>query len=186
MPKSPEEMNAAMVRNMKEKTGKTLEEWLPIAKKSGIDKHRALLNHIKNEYGVTYGYANSIAYFALRTGDEPEGDDRVEAQYAKKPDLRPLYEQLMKAVTKFGKDVEVAPKKAYVSLRRAKQFGLIKPSTKTRLDVGIKCKDLPVAGRLESSAKWNDMVTHRVQVTDASQIDAELIGWLKAGYDAAG
>ena len=31
MPKSPEEMMASMVKNLKEKTGKTLPQWLKLA-----------------------------------------------------------------------------------------------------------------------------------------------------------
>lgn len=186
MPKSPEEMAAAMVANMQEKTGRTLDEWLPIARATGITKHRALLTHIKDEYGITYGYANTIAFFALKQDDAPEGDELVEAQYAgAKAGLRPVYDKLIAAVRAFGKDVELAPKKAYVSLRRSKQFGLLQPSTKTRLDVGIKCKDLEPTGRLEAAGSWNAMVTHRVRVTDVGEVDAELIGWLRTAYESA-
>jgi len=185
MPKSPEEMAAAMVRNMKTNTGKTIEAWLPIAKASGIEKHRALLMHIKDEYGVTYGYANTIAFLALKKDDAPQGAELVTAQYAKKPDLRPIYDALTKAVSGFGGDVELAPKKAYVSLRRSKQFGLVQPSTKTRVDIGIKCKDLAPEGRLEAAGSWNGMVTHRVRVTDVSDVNAELVGWLRQAYEGA-
>ena len=85
----------------------------------------------------------------------------------------------------FGKDVEVSPKKAYVSLRRAKQFGIVQPSTKARLDVGLNLKGVAPAGRLEASGSFNSMVTHRVRVASAKDVDAELIGWLKEAYQSA-
>jgi predicted transport protein len=92
----------------------------------------------------------------------------------------------MAAVAKLGKDVEVAPKKAYVSLRRAKQFALIQPSTKTRVDVGIQLKDAAPSGRLEASGSFNSMVSHRVRVGAVGEVDKELVGWLKEAYEAAG
>jgi hypothetical protein len=88
-------------------------------------------------------------------------------------------------VSGFGKDVEFAPKKAYVSLRRSKQFGLIQPSTKTRVDVGINLKGRPAGERLEASGSFNAMVSHRVRVTAAKEVDAELIAWLREAYDQA-
>ena len=90
------------------------------------------------------------------------------------------------AVAKFGSDVEFSPKKTYVSLRRSKQFALVQPSTPERLDVGINLKGAAPGGRLEASGSFNAMVSHRVRVTAASDIDAELLGWLRAAYDAAG
>ena len=137
MPKSPEEMAAAMLANLKEKTGKTIEQWLKIVDKTKLAKHGEIVKHLKSEHGVTHGYANMIAHQALhRDSPATSGDDLVAAQYSGgKADLKPIYDKLAKAVQKFGKDVELAPKKAYVSLRRSKQFGLIQPSTKTRIDV---------------------------------------------------
>lgn len=56
--------------------------------------------------------------------------------------MKPWYDKIMAEINKFGKDVEAAPKKAYVSLRRKKQFALIQPSTKDRLDIGLNIKEL--------------------------------------------
>ena len=82
-----------------------------------------------------------------------------------------------------GGDLEVAPKKAYVSLRRNKQFGIIQPSTKTRVDVGINLKGEPAQGRLEESGSFNAMVSHRVRVSDPKEVNKELLGWLRQAYD---
>ena len=186
MAKSPEEMAASMIANMKEKTGKSLEEWLVITKASGLAKHGQITKFIKSEHGVTHGFANLIAHKTLEAGREaPSGDDLVEAQYAgPKAHLRPIYDALIEAVGRLGADVEVAPKKAYVSLRRNKQFALIQPSTKTRVDVGINLRGKEPEGRLEASGSFNAMVSHRVRLTDKDQVDEALAEWLKAAYDA--
>jgi hypothetical protein len=176
-----------MIANYEKNTGKPFEAWIVIAKKAKLAKHGEIVKLLKEKHGMGHGYANLVAQRAL-AGDAPapEGDDLVAAQYAgNKAALRPLYEQLAKAVVKFGADVELSPKKTYVSLRRKKQFALIQPSTADRLDVGINLKGAAAKGRLEASGSFNAMVSHRVRVTAAKDIDAELVGWLRAAYDQA-
>lgn len=186
---TPEEMQATMIANLSEKTGRSLEAWIQVVRDSGLEKHGQVVSMLK-EHGMGHGYANLVAHTAKEgasggTGPSPAGSDLVDAQYEGKEDLRPTYEKLAAAVRAFGADVELAPKKSYVSLRRSKQFGLLQPSTKTRLDVGIKSRSLQPAGRLEAAGSWNAMVTHRVRVSAADEVDDELIGWLRAAYGEA-
>jgi len=188
MAKSPEEMKAAMIAGLRDKTGKSLEEWLQILRSSGLSKHKEFVMLLKNEHGVTHGFANMIALQALQTDSQTATDTGalVDAQYAgAKAGLRPIYDALLAAIRKFGKDVEVSPKKAYVSLRRNKQFAIIQPSTAIRVDVGINLKGVMPAGRLEASGSFNAMVSHRVRVSTLNEVDAELLGWLKQAYQAS-
>jgi predicted transport protein len=179
---------ANMIRNLEEKTGKSFADWTKLARATKIAKHRELLNHLKAEHGLTYGYANVIALKALETEAEAAAteDDLVAAQYAgAKSELKPVYDALIAAVSQFGDDVEVAPKKAYVSLRRKKQFAILQPSTATRLDVGLNLKGVPTTDRLEASGSFNSMVSHRVKLSSKKEVDQELIGWLRQAYGAA-
>lgn len=186
---TPEEMLATMVANLAEKTGKPLESWLVIVKKSGTAKHGEIVKFLKTEHGMGHGYANLVAQRALAAAaPEPPagGADLVVAQYAgAKAGLRPIYDALIQAVRGFGSDVDVSPKKTYVSLRRNKQFALIQPSTATRVDVGINLKGAKTSGRLEVSGSFNAMVSHRVRVEKVSDVNAELIDWLKQAYAAS-
>ena len=188
MPKSPEEMEAAMVANMKEKTGKTLPQWMKIAQASKLEKHGQIVKLLKGEHGMGHGFANLVAHRVLRErdGGTPSGGDLVEAQYAgKKAGLRPIYDAVIAAVEKLGADVEVSPKKTYVSLRRSKQFGLIQPSTATRVDLGLNLTGKAATERLEASGSFNAMVSHRVRLTSKGDVDAELKRWLKQAYQRA-
>ncbi|MHC5111641.1 MAG: DUF5655 domain-containing protein [Planctomycetota bacterium] len=187
MAKSPEEMAESMIQNLKEKTGKTLAQWLPIVKKSGHEKHGQIVKFLKSEHEVTHGFANLIAHKALESASGAStGDDLVGKQYdGTKADLKPIYDALVAAVSKFGKDVEISPKKSYVSLRRNKQFALIQPTTKTRVDVGIQLKGTKPAGRLEASGSFNAMVSHRVRLSEKKEVNKELVGWLKQAYESA-
>lgn len=175
-----------MAKNLKEKTGKDLAAWKKLAASSGETKHGRIVEHLKTAHGLGHGYANLVAHMHLGTSAlNADAGDLVAEQYGgAKAALKPWYDTLAKAIVGFGSDVEFAPKKAYVSLRRTKQFGLIQPSTATRMDVGLVLKGVPAAGRLEAAGSWNAMCTHRVRVEDAKAIDKELLGWLKQAYDA--
>jgi hypothetical protein len=189
MAKSPEEIREEMIANLREKTGKSLSEWLNVIRASQRTKHGEIVKLLKEEHGVTHGYANQIALQALRQADAPTpgSDGLVEAQYAgPKAALRPIYDALVALVRKFGNDVALSPKKGYVSLRRAKQFGLIQPSTATRVDVGINLQGQKPKARLEASGGFNAMVSHRVRISSVAEVDAELADWLRRAYDAAG
>jgi predicted transport protein len=90
-------------------------------------------------------------------------------------------------VRSFGDDVEVAPKKSYVSLRRAKQFAIVQPSTKTRLDLGLNLDaDLPSSGRLIKGDKWSGMCSHRIEIHSVDEITPEVVDWLQEAYQSAG
>jgi len=188
MAKSPDEITAAMIANLEEKTGRTLPAWLKITQASKLTKHGELVKLLKDEHGLTHGYANLITHKTLESdaGSAASKDDLIDQQYAgDKAALRPIHDAVIKAVSKFGKDMEIAPKKAYVSLRRSKQFAIVQPSTKTRLDIGINLKGVEPSGRLEKSGSFNAMVSHRVRVEAVGEVDKELIGWLQAAYDAS-
>ena len=153
-----------------------------------VAKHGQLVAFLKKEHELTHGYANQIALRALATDDAPAAgsDDLTAAQYAgAKAALKPIYDSLVASIRAFGTDIELSPKKAYVSLRRSKQFGLIQPSTATRVDVGLVLKGVEPAGRLEAAGSFNAMVTHRVRVSAATEIDKQLVGWLKTAYQGA-
>jgi len=176
-----------MEKGLLEKTGKSLEEWIVVVKASGLEKHGEIMKLLKEEHGMTHGYANFVTLKAREAdAGSTDADTLIANQYEKKQDLKPIYDALIEKITQFGSDVEIAPKKANVSLRRKVQFALIQPSTRTRIDLGLKLKDKPTTDRLESSGPFGTMCTHRVQITDISQIDDELISWLTEAYEQAG
>ena len=182
-------MSDVMIKNLEEKTGKKFSEWITIVKSSGLEKHGEIMKLLKSDlHGLTHGYANLVAHKAKETdaGSASSESSLVDDQYKGKESLRPIYETLISEIEKFGDDVELAPKRAYVSLRRKKQFGLIQPSTKTRVDLGINIKGKEPEGTLEMAGSWNTMVSHRVKITEASQVTSKVISWLKEAYEDAG
>lgn len=177
-----------MIENLHKNTGKTLEQWIEIVQKSGHSKHGEIIKFLKENHGFTHGFANLVAHKAKGSdaGSAANTDDLIEKQYAGKESLRPFYDQLIENIKTFGADVEIAPKNAYVSLRRKKQFALIQPSTKTRLDIGLNLKGQEPAGKLEAGGSWNAMCTHRIRIETTEDLDSAVVNWLRMAYENAG
>lgn len=185
---TPEQMAQTMIENMPDKTGKSLDEWLALVRDAGgtdLGKHGAIVKHLKSEHGLTHGYANLVAHRFLDSGDKAP-EDLVDAQYGgPKAALRPIYEAICRTVAAFGDDVDISPKKTYVSLRRSRQFALVQPSTRSRVDLGVNLKGKAPGARLEASGSFNAMVSHRVRLSDVGDVDKELKGWLRDAYEQA-
>lgn len=183
-----EKATQTQIANIEKSTGKKLEEWIAIVNKSGFAKHGELVNFLKEKHAFTHGNANVIVHYTKQShaGAAENSDDLITDQYKGKENLKPWYDKIMAEINKFGKDIEIAPKKAYVSLRRKKQFAIIQPSTKDRLDVGLNIKGVAPTGNVEEGSKWNAMCTHRIRVEDGKTINKELINWIKKAYDQAG
>lgn len=173
-----------MIDNMPEKTGKSLNEWKAVLKTKSFTKHSEAVNYLKKEHNVTHGFANTIVNLSKEENNTPE--DLVTNQYKGKEHLFPIYEQLVAMVSKFGDDVKITPKKTEVSLDRKRKFAVIKPATKTRIDLGLKLKGKDITERLENSGPFGTMCTHRVRLTDVNEIDAELKAWLHEAFEMAG
>ena len=185
MAKSPEAMAEAMIANMKEKTGKTLPQWLTVVKRSKLDKHGLIVKHLKTDHGMTHGFASLVAHKALKSDAGSADVDLVAAQYSgPKADLKPIYDAIIRAAAACG-DIEVAPKKAYVSLRRSKQFAIVQPSTRTRVDLGLNLKGVAATARLEDSGSFNSMVSHRVRLEKPADVDKAVTGWIKKAWEEA-
>lgn len=172
-----------MIENMPEKTGKSLEQWIAVLATKSFSKHSEAVNFLKKEHNITHGFANTIVHLSKK--DNTSETELVAQQYKGKENLIPIYKALLAVVGEFGKDSTIRAKKTTVSLVRKTQFALIKPATKTRIDLGLKLKDKPTTARLENSGPFGTMCTHRVQVTDEHQVDEELKGWLLEAYQNA-
>ena len=177
-------MNSAiktMIDNMPEKTGKSLEEWKKILEDKSFDKHSEAVKYLKSEHGVTHGFANTIV--TLSKEDNKTEEDLVESQYKGKENLIPVYNRLIEFVQSLGPDITISPKKGSVSIIGKRQFVLIKPASRDRIDLGFKLPDKPTTDRLESSGPFGTMCTHRVRLTDVSDINDELKTWISEAYE---
>jgi hypothetical protein len=175
-----EEGIQSQLRNIEKAYGRTIDELVLVVDKSGLTKHNEVVAMLKQRYGMTHGAAHRVSLTARNRAEKP---DPIGAGLASP--LQDVYTQLLEKAVALGDDVEQAPKKGYVSLRRKKQFAMLQPGARW-VNVGLVLTKHPPGGRLESAAKWNALFTHRVRVAATTDIDKELDSWLRTAYDAAG
>lgn len=183
-----EQAEKTMVENLHKHTGKTLDQWITLVQQENFEKHGQILKFLKEQHGFTHGFANFVALKARAAdaGSVEDKDELIEKQYQGKEHLRPLYDRLVAEIKGFGDDVEIAPKNAYVSLRRKKQFAILQPATKTRFEIGLNLKGEPSQGKLEAITAANAMCSHKINLGNEADIDQEIINWLKVAYERAG
>jgi hypothetical protein len=181
----PQAALATQLRNVEAKTGKTLAQLREAIVASGLSKHGEVRAMLMQRFGLGHGDANTLAH-AAKAEPAPAADaDPLDAIYTgAKAALRPLHEALMRQLGALGR-FEIAPKKTYLSLRRKKQFAMVGPATKDQIEVGLNAKTLPADPRLKALAPGG-MCQYALRLSSASEIDAALIGWVRAAYDAAG
>jgi hypothetical protein len=189
------EMVQKWVASLKEKTGRSLDEWLALVKKSGPKIAQERRDWLKQVHGLGTNSAQWIADRAEGKGsetDDPEAylaaaEKYVEKMFAgKKAALRPLYDQLLKLGLGIGKGVKACPCQTMVPLYRNHVFAQIKPTTQTRIDLGFALRARKPEGQLIETGGYarKDRITHRIPIETAKDIDDEVKQWLKAAYDA--
>ena len=183
MPDVVDEAVENQKRNVEQRTGRAFDSWVELARASGPEKHGEFVAWLKSQHGTGHGDANRVALSVRRGDAAPSGGGLVDAVYTgPKAVLRPFHDLVIAAAEGFGDDVELAPKQAYVSLRRAKQFATVGPASGGRLEIGLNLKGMEPVGRLEATT---GMCTHRVRLSAPDELDAEVQGWLREAYDRA-
>lgn len=188
---SVEKAYETQILNIQKKTGKSLAELTALIQQSGLSKHSEIRAMLQKELGLGYGDANSLVHAVLSSDGERAAQakglsqDQVldEIYSGARASLRPIHDRLIEALKTFG-EFEIAPKKGYVSLRRKKQFAMIGPATNTRVEVGLNVKNLPANERL-LEVPPGGMCNYKVKLSEAGEVNDELVTWLRQAYETA-
>lgn len=179
----------AYIDTIREKTGLGPAEFKKLAEDKGLlgpdAKAGPIVAWLAADYDLGRGHAMALFATMKPTRVVDKFDDPMDAHFSgSKAHWRPTFDALLETVKDFG-DVSLGYTNSYVSLLKGTAKFAIVAVTSARLDIGIKLKDAAPEGRFEAAGSWNSMVTHRVRVTDATHVDAELTEWLHRAYDAA-
>jgi len=182
------------VEELPQKTGRSLEEWFALTRKSGPPTEKERREWLKKEHKLGTNAAWWIAERLEGKGTEEDSPaaylktaaEWVEAQYTgPRARLRPLYEQLLRLGLSLGNDVKACPCKTMVPLYRNHVFAQIKPSSNTRIDLGFALGNIKTPKRLIDTGGFakKDRITRRIEVKSKADIDGEVKRWLKKAYE---
>lgn len=185
------------VAELKDKTGRTLEEWQKYIVKNGPNEMRARIAWLKEKHGLG---GNTAGWLAERADGQPTWDESEDAYLTiapkyvdemfagKKAHLLPLYHKLLELGRALGDDVKFCPCKTIVPFYRNHVFAQVKPTTNTRIDFGLALGDM---GDTKASDKLidtggfqkKDRITHRFAIAKEEDIDVEVELWLRTAYE---
>ena len=176
-------MQAMMARVLEERTGQDVAAWNKRIKKEKFKDEPSLRAWLKRE-GVS-GYAQDLLVmerFGYPDFFLASADQLIEGQYADRPALRPILDALLEAVAGLG-EVTIQARKTFVSLVTPRRtFARIQPTTKTRVDMGLRLERKKPGGRLAPS-KINETMPLQISFTSAEQVDEEALEWLRKAYE---
>jgi hypothetical protein len=186
-------MVQSVLAGMKEKTGRTVEEWMEFIEREGPADEKPRREWLKSRHGLGTNYANWIAGRSVGKADigdpatylQQAADSVTQMFSGAKETLRPIYEELLGIGKSLGKDVRVCPCKTMVPLYRKHVFAHIKPTTRTRVDLGLALRDMKTPKRLIDTGGFakKDRITRRIELASVADIDDDVKRWLKTAYD---
>ena len=188
----------AIIANLPTKTGLSLDGWTELLNRDTKGDAKARRDWLKATHGIGGTTAWMIAQASVGQGAEGWDADvylatatrYVEAMYEGKAPLRPLFDALVEMARSLGTDVRICPCTTIVPLYRAHVFAQIKPTTKTRVDLGLALKgvDQALPERLFDTGGLakNDRITHRFGLSEVDDIDVEVGEWLHVAYELDG
>jgi hypothetical protein len=187
-------MVQSAIARLKENTGRTLDEWIELVKKSGPAAEKDRREWLKERYNLGTNYSWWIAEQSCGKGTEDTDPEEylkaahryVEEMYSGgKAGLRPIYDRLLELGLGLAKDVKACPCKTIVPLYRNHVIAQIKPTTRTRVDFGFALGAMRAMGRLIDTGGFvkKDRITHRIPISKLEDIDDEIERWLKTAYD---
>ncbi|HTV64145.1 MAG TPA: DUF5655 domain-containing protein [Bryocella sp.] len=187
-------MAHSAIAGMKQKTGRSLDEWVHLAKKHGPAGEKERTAWLKREHGLGTNHAGWIAGRSLGKPDATESPDEylkqadayVEKMFAgPKEQLRAIYDEILTFARTLGPDIRVSPCQTFVPIYRSHVIAQVKPTTRTRIDLGLALRDTKAPKRLIDTGGFakKDRITHRIEIGEPEDFDDEAKRWMKKAYD---
>ena len=183
-----------LLAGLPEKTGHSLETWVRLVENQNLPDVKARTAWLKSAHGLGTNYAGWLAAYA--SGDHSDTGDPaqylrnasqwIDAMYSgPKAALLPVHEALVELVRSLGPDVRVCPARTIVPIYRRHVMAQIKPTTLTRIDLGLSLGDTPAEGKLIDTGGFakKDRITHRIPISGLADIDEEVRRWVRFAYD---
>lgn len=188
------QMAHSVIAAMKEKTGRSLDQWMKLAKKHGPAGQKELVAWLKQQHGLGTNYASWIAGRSLGKAEATEDANQylenahgyVEKMFAgPKEYLRGIYDEILAFAKTLGPDIRISPCQTFVPIYRNHVIAQVKPTTRTRIDLGLALRDTKTPQRLINTGGFEkkDRITHRIEISNPDNFDDEAKRWMKKAYE---
>jgi Domain of unknown function (DUF5655) len=170
------------IRVLERQTGESLQTWNRRIAAQRFSTERSLRSWLVAQ-GVS-GYARSL--LVMETFGYPDyvqasAGELIDQQYADRPHLKPICEAIIAASTALG-NVTIQARKTFVSLLTPRRtFARVQPTTKTRLDLGLRLESRKAGGRLERS-RIHETMPLQVSLHTLDDLDDRVREWLRQAY----
>jgi hypothetical protein len=179
-------MRSWIIELLEKRTGHDLAWWSSqIAARAAADE--ASLRSWLADRDVT-GYPQML--LVMETFGYPafmlaSADELIEAQYSDRPALRPILDAVVAAAASLG-EVDVQARKTYTTLLTPRRtFAAVRPTTRVRVDLGLRIDGVSPAGRLlDGSTTAGGGINLRVPLSSIDDLDDEVIDLLGRAYQA--
>lgn len=170
------------IRVLEKQTGEGVDAWNRRIERERFRDERSLRAWL-SEQGVA-GYGQSLLVmerFGYPDFVRATAGQLIDQQYADRQQLRPIYDAVIQAASTVGV-VIIQARKTYVSLVSPRRtFARVQPTTKTRIDLGLRLEAQKPAGRLKPSGIHETMPL-QISLLSPADVDSEVLGWLKRAY----
>jgi hypothetical protein len=184
-------MAAAVAASLRERTGRSLEEWLAVVERGGPDPldQRAVRAWLRDEHGVPQNSQWAIATAAAERAGwvRPDVEGYIDGQYAgAKAGLRPIFDGLREIAEGLGDDVSVEGRGGYTPFVRRRQFAAVRAATRTRVDLGLRFERPPRSPLLAAAKSGLGQSTHKVGLASVEEVTADVAALLREAYEQNG
>lgn len=179
----PKQMGEAILRNLEEKTGKSLERWLTIIKKSKLADKKSVMDFLKTNHSVGHFQAQTIFEQLSGTNEYENSDEFIPALF-NTADLMKAYKKIENAILKFGKDIRIQPCKTYIPFYRKNQFAILKTSRDKKIVIGLNLDDNFNHDRFKKSKSGgSERINFQTTLNTIDDFDKEIISIFKTAYE---
>jgi Domain of unknown function (DUF4287)/Domain of unknown function (DUF5655) len=180
----PQKALQTQLANIEKRTGRTIAQLGVALADCGKTTHGDKRTWLMETFGLGHGDANTLVHATTSLPEVGSGGDVLGEIYAgPKAHLRAVHDAVMAVVTPLG-GFEVAPKKGYVSLRRKKQFAMLGPKSKERVELGLNLKE-DISSPRVIAQKPGGMCQFAVSLSTVGDVDAEVAAALAKAFAAA-
>ncbi len=188
------QMAHSVIAQMKQKTGRSLDEWVRHVKQHSPTGEKERAAWLKREHGLGTNYASWIAAKSLGKTDTDENEaeylkhaqDYVDKMFAgPKEHLHAIYDEILVFAKTLGPDIRISPCQTIVPIYRNHVIAQIKPTTRTRIDLGLALRDTKTPKRVIDTGGFakKDRITHRIEISSMEEFDAEAKRWMRMAYE---